>query len=357
MANPPNPATPSATLEKKEVPVVDFPPPRKATPPPVLPGGSAPPKDEDPALKVEIIEDLNLKALMTSLGIAIIIFIVASFILRIRSEDPVIYVGLPLGLIWTLVVYLRHRLWANVDTQKGAVCLDSLFSDTITVFTQGLHFMPVWYGEEDYELDFQKHEPVIANAEDGTHVEFQTQDGYTMWADFTGFYQNRCNEEALGRRLRYKDPELKALVRATIKSYLSDLGGLNKYETINAYKGQITNWLAGIFGGEGVLSPFELETGIRLKDPILESLDLDDKSKDLWLKRATAEVMVEAAGKMLAIGTEKGEAAKAGQAAAGLLKRTDSNVRIHVDGKDLPPGLTTLVVGEAGLAVGGSGGK
>lgn len=359
MADPTKPVNPGTKPEEHKVPEVAYPPVRKPTPPE---GGNnpPPPTDEDPPLKVKIVSDLNIGALIINLFLALLVFVVTLSILRMKINAPIIYVGVPLSIIWILVVFLKHRLWVSVDTQKGSVCLDSLFSDTITVFPQGLHFMPVWYGGNEYELDFQKHEPIVANSNDDTHVQFQTKDGYTMWADFTGFYQTRCSEEALGRRLRYKDPELKALVRATIKSYLSDLGGLNTYETINAHKGEIANWIAGIFGGEGVLSKFELETGTRLKDPILENLDLDDESKKLWLIRAKGMVVAEMTERLQSAagsGADANEPLKAAQAVAGVLDRVDSNVRVHVDGKDLPSSLTTLVVGEAGLAVGGNQGK
>jgi hypothetical protein len=266
-----------------------------------------------------------------------------------KFSSPMVFAGIPLSIIGVLAVFFYERLHATVDTQRGSVWLDNFFSDAITVFTQGFHFTPMWYGEEkDKEKDFLRHVPILGKA-----VEFSSVDGYTLIADFTVLFQNICEKSALGHRLKYADEDLKLLVLATVKSYLTDIGGLNSYEVLNARKGEVASWLANIFGGEGVRSPFEVQIGGRLKNPVLETYNLDAKSKELWLKRALGNVVTEITRNQFDITKDSAESSKAAQAVAGVMERKDTRVHVVVDGKDLKPGVTTLVIGNAGMAVGG----
>lgn len=253
-----------------------------------------------------------------------------------------------------VVVYQKDRVFTDVPTQRGEKWLNNFSSGPIVIYTQGWHLVPWWYSRDEGDLiDFQKHEPVCGKVQDNTHVEFQTNNGYTMIAEFSEFWQNREEEGALGHRLRYKNPELNALIRATLKSYISDLGGLNSYETITYYKAEIANWLAGVFGGIGFISEFEESTGIRLLNPILDTLDLDAASKKLYLDKAKAKILSDSAVDMATANKNTDpEILRMAQAAAGLLKRTENTTVIRFEGT-VPPSLHTVAVGGAAVAVGG----
>ena len=333
---------------------------KKKGPPPLIlpkarkvkkaPGSSGLPADPKPLLPVKKVSDLGIGALVVNILLALVVILVVGVVTRFITDEPMFYVTVPLLVTWGLFVFLKDQLWTSVDVQMAEVWMDNIFTDCITVYTQGLHFTPCWYSKQTTELNFQKHEPVGRTADEKIVIKTQTTDGKTVVFEVTEFFQNRDTNDALSHRLRYKEPELKALIRATIESHITDLCGLNSYETLDANKSAIASWLAGIFGGESAISKFEEETGIRLLNPILNNIFLEGTSNELNLLKARFQMAADGKKKL---GNDV-EALRATQAILGVLKRSENNTTNTLKFENAPPGLHTAVVGGgANLAVGG----
>lgn len=300
-------------------------------------------------LKIRYIEsdDKDFRSLGINIAIMAILFIMISLIFRIKTNHFLFTWTIPAIAVWLVIVYNRHRLWIEVDEQEAQVFVDMVFSSRLVVYMQGGHFTSMLSRKQPEAVSFKKSE-----VGDGKLItfEFPTNDGLVIKANARIFIKRRRSEKALAHSLRWPIVELQNKVQAMVGRRLSDYGAVNTFDNIRECKPELSSAIAKMFGGENVISPFELDTGLNIDDPIIVDLSLTPESQEVFLSRAKIDVLKKGID---TITTPDGCTGKdildAIQAAAGVAEHTIRTYR-GVDGA------TTIALGDAGVAVAASGG-
>lgn len=304
----------------------------------------------DKPLKVRYVVGMDLLALVANIITAVSIFGLVSFVIGRKTSNPMATVAIPLALVWVLVVIFRNRLWTRVDARKAHVFLNNL-SRNIIVYPQGFHFTSWFSTKEPDEVDFQKHEIISAERKNGEEIRFPSKDGYGMFAEINILFKRRDGQEGLSRSLKFPLSDIKTWLKAVVVKQFSDVGGHNSYETLLYYKAEIAAWAAKIFGGDDKVSPFEIELGISVKDPVVKNLDLDDESRRIFSTKAKVGVIADGIREFRGLDVNPDEAAIMAQVAQGAATRV-----IHTY-QGVPQGARVVALGDAGIAISDRGGK
>lgn len=278
----------------------------------------------DKPLSLRYVDEGNkdIRALIFNIVTALIIFLVISIAVRMKTDGTLFTIALPLVVVWILGIKVRDRLWTVVPSRQAYIYLDSLYSKRIIVYKQGGHFTRWTSEKQEDKVDFQKHELISAKKSEKTSIVFPTKDGKaTISADITIFFRRRDSEEALSKSLKYQIGELEALIKSTVVEKLSEIGGANDYKDILRLKGQVAEEVANLFAGEGKISKFEDDTGTEIRNPILDDLDLTESSKEIFGTGAKVDVIVDGVKKLIASGVSPKEAATIAQVAEGAATR------------------------------------
>jgi hypothetical protein len=294
---------------------------------------------------------------VASLGINIIsaVLLVGTLwlILGKITGYPVITVGLPLVILWITLVAFHNKMWVSVDEQQAVIYVDQLFSSgELIVYLQGGHFTS-WTSKRQAEtINFKKNEVSGTPKDRVSTFEFPTNDGLYIVAKVRIFARRRNSKEALSRSLRWPIEELERKVEALVAKKLSDIGARNTFDVIRTNKPQVAYEVAQMFDGEGRTSDFERDTGLTIDDPIILELGLTAESKRIYESRAKVNVLKEGVSNLLESSggqMDPTDAANAVQVASGAASQV-----IHTY-KGIPPGATTVALGDSGVAVAGGG--
>lgn len=267
---------------------------------------------------------------------------------------PMITIGLPIVILWIMLVAFHDKLWVSVDEQQAAIYVDQLFfSEQLIVYLQGGHFAS-WTSKRQAEtINFKKNEVSGTPKDRVSTFEFPTNDGLYIVAKVRIFARRRNSKEALSRSLRWPIEELERKVEALVAKKLSDIGAANTFDVIRTNKPQVAYEVAQMFDGESRTSDFERDTGLIIDDPIILELGLTAESKRIYESRAKINVLKEGVDSLRGsnIDMDPTDAANAVQVASGAASQV-----IHTY-KGIPPGATTVALGDSGLGVVGGKGK
>ncbi|MDE2172900.1 MAG: hypothetical protein KGJ33_03075, partial [Patescibacteria group bacterium] len=190
---------------------------------------------------------------------------------------------------------------------------------------------------------------------DGTslpELRLQTSDGYELIAEVTVFYNRIDGKNYLSQSLKYKPEEVRALIRSAVSSPFADLAGCNTFDDLLRNKGEVNDFIANIFDGEGALSAFESGIGYALRNPMVNSLNADEETKRTRtaltridvLKDKTREIRDKA-------GVSADAAFRGAQVAMGLVEQEILTQQYE----GIPPSVTVFAPGSGGIAVGTKG--
>jgi hypothetical protein len=306
-------------------------------------------------LEVRYIErdDKDWTALVFNITTAIIVFIVLYLLLQ-KINVRFLQISVPLIAVWILAVWGRDRMWVTVPEQEARVFVDKLFSGPLIVYTQGGHFVRWTSDLQPQTISFQKFEEIRATRANGnTAIQFTSGDGYEILSDTEIYFRYREGKEATSKSLRYRPEELRALTLARVATLESNICGGYDYDDIVAQKHTLGQLVADMFGGEGNLSTFELETGIEIRNPALKGIGLTPESRAIYDTRAKVNAVHDGMAKLLERVDKDGrgltaeEAARIAQTLAGAATREIYTI------EGAPNATTVALGGGTSVAVGG----
>jgi hypothetical protein len=328
----------------------------KTLPPPFVPpkekevaSNPAYKKNLDVPLQIRYVEDID----MMSLAINIVSFGLVLIVLAVLSErlfaNWIAVAAISLSGIWILGVSFRDRLGITVPAREAQVYLNPILSRNIIVYTQGFHFTAWFYRKEKDSVSFQKHEIIEASQKEKSEIVFPSSDGNNMVAELEIMFCRREGGEAMSKSLKFPLDQIKSWTRARVVAMITEAGGQNSFETMRYYKSDVMAWVSTLFGRPDEISSFEDELGITVKPPVLKNLDLTEESKKVFINKSKIAILkdgiMELTDKDNGAGLTPTEANYAIQAMEGAITRKVNTY------EGIPPGVTTLALGDSGLAI------
>lgn len=309
-----------------------------------------------PLLDLEYVTGKDWESLLINILSAGILYLVLYLLIIKKTHMPFLALSVPAVIDWLIYVQLEDNLTIDVPARKGRLILDRL-TRLKKVYGDGWNFTAWYYRREADDIDFMKHIDVIASVETKTEIIFPCQDGkIELFVELKLQFGRVETQEALQHSLRYDLQDIKNMITARITRRLSDMGSLNSWKDLLANKTELIMWVNALFAGENERSLFEIELGIQVKSVNATRVDLTPASREIIEAVTRGDTIVEIAEKIKLKFPKisDDEAMQSAQVIQGAAKRTiTTNV---VEGKNLPPGLTVLSVGE-GVPVAVKGGR
>ncbi len=317
-----------------------------AIPPEEMPPGSKPYKLEP--LDVDYIIGRDWKSLLTNALWAIVIFLISFLFLVKKVHFSYTWASaVSLCIISTLAALAFERLYTTVESRQGKFFLD-LLTGEMKVYGLGFKFT-TWHSRHEVEeIEFQKHEVIVASKKDGTEVIFPTQDGkIEMFSEFKLWFQRVETRDALGNSLNYEIEEIQDMVLARLARRLSDVGGKHSYESLLYYKADLVKHAGSIFATRKNRSQWEVELGINVTDINFTRIDLTDESRKFVNMRAVGE-MVESITKEHSdeLDVHPETAYQGALAITGAVPQTRTTNVVKVEG--IPAGTQVVSIGGTG---------
>lgn len=301
------------------------------------------------ALSIIIVADKGLKAFWINAAIiAIVYFVIMFLIVRMTGSWPA---ALSLALVpcLTYILVRTDLFWINVANQQGVLYMDYVWKGDLTFFTEGGHFTSITSKQQGDVVNFKKSILIQHTKANNDHIVRRSADDREVICELTIVARRKPEADMLGQSLRWNDKEIETLIRETVLSRLTTAIGMNCFDRIREKADEIVRWIALTFDGAN-MSEFEKNIGFSIENPVLTIVGVTTESNDILAARAKAGVLNSILKDFKGEVSDAKLAANLALAATGNLTQTLNTQRFEIEG-DLPQGLRTIALGNAGLAI------
>ncbi len=171
--------------------------------------------------------------------------------------------------------------------------------DNLRIHRQGVHFLAPWESPLMRVIHLVDCSMIIKSGKDKNDMTTYTSKNKVRltvrWSVVV-----RPNPDKLNRYFLFTEEAVRTVIKGVIDQKLSDLCGQKSSEWILSHKDQISATVAHFFDGAGSESYYERFYGIRVDDPILSDIDMENEDRKaeaeiarVALIKATADEIVE----------------------------------------------------------------
>lgn len=323
------------------------------------------PKDstEDPQdpLDLDYVEGKDWESLLMNVLSAALIAVGMYLVLTHKLHwSHSVALASSISVVWVLAYFSWKYLYTNVQSREGKFYLDPLTGKQF-VYGRGFHFTAWYYRPEADDINFQRHEIIVADKKSGTEIIFPTLDGkIEMFVELKLMFVRVGDSDGLGNSLNYELDKIKEIVLARLSRRISDLGGVNAWKDIIQYKSEFIMRAGAVFAGDRKRSPFEKNLGIRIIGMNITRVDLTEASRKFVDTQTRADRVTEIADKQSKeLGLPVAVTYKGALAIDGAVSRTETDTTSTIKVEGLPPNATFVSIGGAspGVAVDASKSK
>ena len=299
-------------------------------------------KIDKESINVRVVEDVDMAACFLTALYALIILVVSSAILVIKTESPRFSLIVGLILCWGFIVLVWKRMQVYVDARMAKAYLNNLFSREMVVYLQGFHFVPIYFSEQPDDIDFQKQTKVWAKEESDNAPVFMSADGWEVRAEWSGLIRRRNDRDSLSHSLNYPDDIIEHWLRIIMDACLADFGAEYPYEFLKAHKEAVIASIRRIFAGESGMADLGKRLGYDIELQLISINLANPADRESKAGMGRADILRKQAKKFKKAfpGLSDKEAADSALITEELVKKSI----IQFDG--LPPGGVSALVSD-----------